>query len=113
MVSSRGGECLSIRETGKVPLYRLYKGAVGDHFDTTSWQERDIAIVTHGYGYEGIACYVFASQAEGTCPLYRLWSGSDHFYTLSWGEAPSALVAHLPAPVAIPSDTYLLTVTAQ
>lgn len=72
---------------GDSSLYRLYAGAVGDHFYTTSWQERDIAIVTHGYVYEGIACYVFAGQVPGTCPLYRLWSDSDHFYTLSWAEA--------------------------
>jgi hypothetical protein len=45
---------------------------VGDHFYTTSAAERDNAIANFGYSSEGVACYVFDSQAPGTTPLYRL-----------------------------------------
>jgi Repeat of unknown function (DUF5648)/Putative metal-binding motif len=43
---------------GAVPLYRLYYGATGDHFYTTSAAERDNA-VSGGYVYEGPAGFVW------------------------------------------------------
>ena len=39
-----------------VPLYRLQ--GHGDHFYTTSADERDNAVSQYGYANEGIACYV-------------------------------------------------------
>ena len=42
----------------RVPLFRLYSAAQGDHFYTTSADERDNAIAQYGYVSEGIACYV-------------------------------------------------------
>ncbi len=46
----------------KVPLFRLQGN--GDHFYTTSAEERDSAVSTYGYEYEGIACYVSATPEE-------------------------------------------------
>lgn len=43
---------------GSTPLYRVYLGANGDHFYTTSMPERDSAIAS-GYVDEGIAGYVW------------------------------------------------------
>ena len=43
-----------------------------DHFYTTSTTERDNAVVTYGYQYEGVACYVFNSKAPGTTEFWRL-----------------------------------------
>jgi hypothetical protein len=44
---------------GAVPLHRLYLDANGDHFYTTSAAERDNAVATYGYVYEGVAGYVW------------------------------------------------------
>ena len=44
---------------GAVPLYRLNKSSIGDHFYTTSATERDSAVAQSGYQYEGIAAYVW------------------------------------------------------
>lgn len=74
------------------PLYRLYNGASGDHFYTTSASERDIAVVRSGYAYEGIAAYVATAGGSNLRPLRRLWSPQigDHFYTTNPEEAPAA-----------------------
>lgn len=46
---------------GSTPLYRLYSGAAGDHFYTTSAGERDNAIAMFGYGLESVTGHVWAS----------------------------------------------------
>jgi hypothetical protein len=85
------GRCFSTQEAGTVPLYRVWgSGRLSDHFYTTSWQERDIAVAHGVYTDEGVACYVYPQQQPGTCPFYRLWNGTDHFYTQSWQEALNA-----------------------
>lgn len=67
-----------------------------DHFYTTSSAERDNAFAFLGYIEEGIACYVYTSQASGTIPFYRYMNSSthDHFYTTSLTEGNNA-AAHL------------------
>lgn len=44
---------------GAVPLYRLYNGAQGNHFYTTSAAERDNAATNLGYAFEFVAGYVW------------------------------------------------------
>ncbi len=46
---------------GSIPLHRLY--ADGNHFYTTSAAERDSAVSTYGYAYEGIEGYVFGASS--------------------------------------------------
>jgi hypothetical protein len=43
---------------GAIPLYRVYQVSSGDHFYTTSADERDSAL-RGGYINEGIAGYVW------------------------------------------------------
>jgi hypothetical protein len=71
------------------PLYRYWNPGIGDHFYTTNWSE--LGSGRYGWGYEGIQCYVYASQQGGTVPLYRYWNPGigDHFYTTNWGELGS------------------------
>jgi Repeat of unknown function (DUF5648) len=59
-----------------------------DHFYTTSTTERDNAVVTYGYHYEGVACYVFNSKVPGTTEFWRLYNPQTgyHFYTASSDE---------------------------
>jgi hypothetical protein len=71
-----------------IPLYRLYKGSIDDHFYTTSDEEKNSAINAGGYTDEGIAGYVRASPSQGHIPLYRAYHPGigDHFYTTSMAE---------------------------
>jgi hypothetical protein len=51
---------------GFVPLHRLFNGASGDHFYTTSDQERNSAVANSGYQSEGEACFVSpVASAQG------------------------------------------------
>jgi hypothetical protein len=43
------------------PLYRLVNGKP-DHFYTISSTEKDNAVKSYGYKYEGIASYIFAAS---------------------------------------------------
>ncbi len=80
-------------EDSSTPLYRLYNKYSGDHFYTTSYNEKDFAISKAGYSYEGIAGYVFNSQTSSAVPLYRLYNkySGDHFYTTSYNEKDFAI----------------------
>jgi hypothetical protein len=77
---------------GLVAFYRLYDAGTGDHFYTTSSEERASAKVSAAYVDEGIACWVSAKEAPGMEPLFRLYDGGtgDHFYTRSAAERDSA-----------------------
>ncbi|GAA4630133.1 hypothetical protein GCM10023196_054210 [Actinoallomurus vinaceus] len=48
-------------DPARVPLFRLWNPAIGDHFYTTSVEERNNAVVRYGYLSEGIACEVFSA----------------------------------------------------
>ena len=48
-------------QCGAVPLYRLYRGANGDHYYTLSADERDALVRNGSYVSEGIAGYVWTS----------------------------------------------------
>jgi len=73
---------------------------LGDHFYTTSVEERDRAMANFGYQDEGIACEVFSHVFDtppvpGTVPLFRLFKldNGDHFYTTSEAERDRALAS--------------------
>jgi len=84
-----------------VPLYRLFysNGIKSDHFYTTSETEKNDAVSTLGYTYEGVAAYIYPPNyktAEGTVPLYRLYNINkvDHFYTTSIAERDNAVSSY-------------------
>ncbi len=65
---------------GSTPVYSLSKGT--DTFYTLDASERDAAVSTYGYTYNGIA---FTTCAKNQQPIYRLYSpkDEDHLYTVS------------------------------
>jgi len=78
-----------------IAFYRLYNPKVDDHFYTTNKSEANYAVSHYGYTYEGVACYVYATNdyPYGSVPFYRLYkSGTgDHFYTTDSTEAANAV----------------------
>lgn len=76
-----------------LPLYRLYKHAIRDHFYTTSSSEKDDA-VKQNYVLDWVDGYLFSPDAlrppETAClkPLLRYWNSEKkkHFYTSAWSE---------------------------
>lgn len=58
-LESRLGYIATSPGPDRVPLYRLHRP--GDHFYTVHTAERDAAIASHGYRYEGIAGYVWTA----------------------------------------------------
>ena len=54
------------------PLYRSYHGSSVDHFYTIDENEKN-NLVGAGWGYEGIAGFVFKSWVPGSVKLYRLY----------------------------------------
>jgi hypothetical protein len=77
----------------KLPLYRYYRVANGDHFYTMDISEGDRAVQTGGYTAEGIAGYLYSSVPSGTLPLYRYYNSAngDHFYTMNKAEGDNAV----------------------
>ena len=61
------------------PLYRLYNGALTDHFYTldSGWE----GSATQGWNYEKIECWMLADKSTGAVSLYRWWGKDNHFYT--------------------------------
>ncbi|MFT5356777.1 MAG: hypothetical protein ACI9KE_004003 [Polyangiales bacterium] len=61
----------------RIPIHRGVRG--NDHFYTRSRSE----LTGAGYGYEGVAFYVYAASHSGLVPLFRCRTGSDHFVSVS------------------------------
>jgi len=94
------------QDPGLTPLFRLYKSSIDDHFYCISPDERDMAVSSQQYQYEGIIGYVTPTQngtftelyrplhpSSGdsqhiTTALYRAWNPKigDHLYTTSVAE---------------------------
>ncbi len=73
--------------SGTSPIYRFYNKTNGDHFYTSSENEKESLISSNpSYSYEGVGFYTFTSKVTNSYPVYRLFNGSDHFYTISEGE---------------------------
>gem|GEM_PF-3597639 len=54
------GHCSETPVSGMtLPVYKLYKSSVHDHFYTISEEEKNSAMSTYGYSYEGIVCYAW------------------------------------------------------
>lgn len=66
-------------------FYRLFAGALGDHFYTISEPEMQ-ASTQHGYTLEGFY-QVFPTQQPFTKPIHRWYNSAsgDHFYTFAAG----------------------------
>ncbi|HET9402276.1 MAG TPA: hypothetical protein VFO34_15135 [Candidatus Acidoferrales bacterium] len=105
------GYVFAAQQPDTIPVFRLFNPRSGDHFYTTSAAERDNAVAKDGYNNEGTACFaygfnsyagegtachVFANQAAGTAPVYRLRSSTtiDHFYTMSAAERQTAIAQY-------------------
>jgi hypothetical protein len=75
-------------------IYRLYRPGAQDYFLTSSPYERDRAINSLGYTYEGTSFYNCSSG--GTEPIYRLYNPTrrKHLYTASADERNKALHNH-------------------
>jgi hypothetical protein len=75
-------------ESSGLPVYRLLLH--DKHFYTINIDEKNIAVSSYGYIYEGIAFYV--SQTTTDKPTYRLQGGNDeYFYTASSSERDVAV----------------------
>jgi hypothetical protein len=75
-------------------VFRLYRPGAQDYFLTSSPYERDRAINSLGYSYEGTSFYNCSSG--GTEPIYRLYNPTrrKHLYTSSAAERDKALHNH-------------------
>ncbi len=71
-----------------VPLHWLYKSSAGSYYATR--EDRVVNNENAGYTYEGIACYVSASAATGTIPLYSLYNPTSNTYYYTADEADRA-----------------------
>jgi len=77
---------------GVAPVYRFWSGTLNAHFYTINVGERDKVRINYSrvWTYEGPVFYAYpaGSQAAGTLPIYRFWSGTlgYHFYTISETE---------------------------
>lgn len=77
-----GDEVVTKRE-----MYRLYNQNSGEHFYTSSLEER-ASLVSAGWAYESVA---WTSPSSSDTPVYRLYNknGGEHHYTTSKAERDS------------------------
>src|SRR5262245_5474673 len=63
--------------SGMIPVFRLGRTAVAhfQHYYTSNVDEKNY-LLNHsnvtGYSFEGVACFVFATQVPGTFPIFRV-----------------------------------------
>ena len=87
-----GAACACRTSPARVPIYRSYYGATGDHFFSPSQSEGPNA----GYTDEGVRYYDYAGPCQwGLLPFYRLVSqgSGEHFYTISDAERDALVSA--------------------
>jgi len=80
-------------EADKIPIYRAYSSATGDHMYTTSYDEWRKSVRQGNYAPEGVVSYILRSQqAPNAVPLFRLFNPTtgDHFYTTNAQERGQA-----------------------
>ncbi len=67
-----------------VAMYRIYNPNSGEHFYTSSTEERD-HLVSLGWNYEGVG---WNAPSSSNTPVYRLYNGNagEHHYTMSADE---------------------------
>lgn len=75
----------SLPEGEQLPVYRLVNN-VGDYFYTISESEKNGAIATYGYTYQGIVFKAYVEGGNNLVPVYRLVNNIEHFYTINENE---------------------------
>lgn len=85
------GEIFKTCSNDNQSVYRLYRQDDGDYFLTRSAYERDRAVNSLGYTYEGHSFYT--CQTGGTESIYRLYNPTrrKHLYTSSSSEYNKAI----------------------
>lgn len=78
-----------------VPLFRLYQPYTGDHFYTIDAAERDAALASGSYVYEGMAGWAFDAMAPGRKALYRAYNPQTGQHLFTGG---ASLYNGLPSP---------------
>ena len=70
------------------PVFRFFNEAEGEHFYTTSEEERDFVEDTlSDFVFEGIAFFAYEESLPETAPVFRFFSEeAGHFYTASAEE---------------------------
>lgn len=78
----------SVSSVGRVPVYRL-RSSNNNYLYTSSQAERDYAVTTYGYTYEGTAFYACRPADK---PIFRLINtvNNNHFYTANPAERDAA-----------------------
>ena len=75
---------------GLLPLYRFYAGASQDHFYTTSESEKNslISNTKSGYGFEGVAFYVYGAGSSADSNVNRYYNAKigQHLFTGNTSE---------------------------
>lgn len=74
-----------------VQVYRLVNSN-GDHLYTASESEKDSAVSSFGYTYEGVRFYAYKEAGNNLAPVYRLNNANgDHFYTIDEQEKSNSI----------------------
>jgi hypothetical protein len=83
--------------TDPAGVFRLRHPSIGAYLFTLYPSERDAAVTTYGYVYEGVCCNWFTAPAgDGRTELYRLFSATagEYFFTIYPSERDSAVTTY-------------------